>query len=221
MRRRSLLGDLTVKLKAWTGRNWMVSLSREEGGQTLAELEASKRETAMLDARNDPAVAAMLARFPGARIIDVRIPDAPEAEAAEAEPARPCRAEEDDDYRPKKGIAAMKDLLGLMSKAKEMQAKFQAMQEEIAAMEATGQSGGGLVRVTLSGKFEMRSLKVDTTLMRPDEGEILEDLIVAAHNDAKAKVEALMQEKTRDLTAGLPLPPGMKLPFWAAFGRCS
>lgn len=107
----------------------------------------------------------------------------------------------------------MKDLLGLMSKAKEMQAKFQALQEEIAEIEATGQSGGGLVQVTLSGKFELRALKIDTTLMRPDEGEILEDLIIAAHNDAKSKVEAAMQEKTRDLTAGLPLPPGMKLPF--------
>jgi DNA-binding YbaB/EbfC family protein len=107
----------------------------------------------------------------------------------------------------------MKDLLGLMGKAKEMQAKFQALQDEIAGLEATGQAGGGLVQVTLSGKFEMRSLKIDTTLMRPDEGEILEDLIVAAHNDAKTKVEALMQEKTRELTAGLPLPPGMKLPF--------
>ena len=107
----------------------------------------------------------------------------------------------------------MKDLLGLMGKAKEMQAKFQVMQEEIAGIEATGQSGGGLVTVTLSGKFDLKSLKIDTTLMRPDEGEILEDLIVAAHNDAKGKVEALMQEKTRELTAGLQLPPGMKLPF--------
>jgi hypothetical protein len=107
----------------------------------------------------------------------------------------------------------MKDLLGLMGKAKEMQAKFQTMQEEIANIEATGQSGGGLVRVTLSGKFELRSLKIDPSLMRADEGEILEDLVVAAFNDAKAKVEATMQEKTRELTAGLPIPPGMKLPF--------
>jgi DNA-binding YbaB/EbfC family protein len=107
----------------------------------------------------------------------------------------------------------MKDLLGLMGKAKEMQAKFEQMQEEIAALEATGQSGGGLVKVTLTGRFELRSLKIDTSLMRPDEGEILEDLIIAAHNDAKAKVEAAMQDKTRDLTAGLPMPPGLKLPF--------
>lgn len=107
----------------------------------------------------------------------------------------------------------MKDLLGLMSKAKEMQAKMQAMQEEVALIEATGQSGGGMVVVTLSGKSEMKSLKIDPSLLKEGEGEILEDLIVAAHNDAKAKVEATMQEKTKALTAGLPIPPGMKLPF--------
>jgi DNA-binding YbaB/EbfC family protein len=107
----------------------------------------------------------------------------------------------------------MKDLLGLMGKAKEMQAKFQAMQDEIAALEATGQAGGGLVHVTLTGKFEMKALKIDPSLFKQDEIEILEDLILAAHNDAEAKVEQVMQEKTRALTAGLPLPPGMKMPF--------
>jgi nucleoid-associated protein EbfC len=107
----------------------------------------------------------------------------------------------------------MKDLLGLMGKAKEMQAKFQAMQEEIATIEATGQAGGGLVQVTISGKFEMKALKIDPSLLKEDEGEILEDLIIAAHNDAKAKVEVTMQEKTKALTTGLPIPPGMKLPF--------
>ena len=107
----------------------------------------------------------------------------------------------------------MKDLLGLMGKAKEMQAKFQAMQEEIAAMEATGQAGGGLVKVTLTGKFEMKALKIDPSLFKEEEVEILEDLLLAAHNDAKAKVEAVMQEKTKALTSGLPIPPGMKLPF--------
>lgn len=107
----------------------------------------------------------------------------------------------------------MKDLLGLMGKAKEMQAKFQAMQDEVASIEASGQAGGGLVRVTLTGKFEMKSLKIDPSLFKEDDVEILEDLLLAAHNDAKAKVEAIMQEKTRELTAGLPIPPGLKLPF--------
>jgi DNA-binding YbaB/EbfC family protein len=107
----------------------------------------------------------------------------------------------------------MKDLLGLMGKAKEMQAKFQAMQEEIAAVEAPGQSGGGLVKVTLSGKFEMKKLEIDPSLFKEDDVEVLEDLILAAHNDAKTKVEEIMQKKTQELTAGLPIPPGMKLPF--------
>jgi DNA-binding YbaB/EbfC family protein len=107
----------------------------------------------------------------------------------------------------------MKDLLGMMSKAKEMQAKLQALQEEIALLEETGQAGGGLVKVTLSGKSEMRSLKIDPSLFKEDDVEVLEDLILAAHNDAKTKVETAMQEKSRELTAGLPIPPGMKLPF--------
>jgi DNA-binding YbaB/EbfC family protein len=108
---------------------------------------------------------------------------------------------------------AMKDLMGLMGKAKEMQAKFEAMQQEVASIEATGQAGGGMVSVTLSGKMEMRALKIDPSLFKEDEVEILEDLILAAHNDAKTKVEAVLQEKTREMTAGLPIPPGMKLPF--------
>ncbi|MBS3648963.1 YbaB/EbfC family nucleoid-associated protein [Pseudaminobacter sp. 19-2017] len=107
----------------------------------------------------------------------------------------------------------MKDLLGLMGKAKEMQAKFKAMQDEIEQLEATGQSGGGLVQVVLTGKFEMKSLKIDPSLLKPDEAEILEDLILAAHNDAKTKVETAVKDKTAELTAGLPLPAGMKLPF--------
>ncbi len=90
-----LLNDLTTKLRAWTGRNWLVSLSKEEGGQTLAEMESSKRETAFSDARSDPAVAAILARFPGAKIIDVRIPDAPEVDTDKAE--MPVEPPADDD----------------------------------------------------------------------------------------------------------------------------
>ncbi|WP_027052530.1 DNA polymerase III subunit gamma/tau [Mesorhizobium erdmanii] len=90
-----LLNDLTTKLRAWTGRSWLVSLSKEEGGQTLAEMESTKRENAFLDARSDPTVAAILARFPGAKIIDVRIPDAPEADTTEAD--MPVEPPADDD----------------------------------------------------------------------------------------------------------------------------
>jgi DNA-binding YbaB/EbfC family protein len=80
-------------------------------------------------------------------------------------------------------------------------------------MEASGRAGGGLVSVTLTGTCAMKTLKIYPSLFKEDEVEILEDLILAAHNDAKAKVEQVMQEKTKELTAGLPMPPGMKLPF--------
>ncbi|OBQ83269.1 DNA polymerase III subunit gamma/tau [Mesorhizobium sp. WSM3873] len=91
-----LLNDLTSKLRAWTGRNWLVSLSKEEGSQTLAEMETTKRENAFSDARSDPTVAAILARFPGAKIIDVRIPDVPEAEGADADlPVEPAADDEE------------------------------------------------------------------------------------------------------------------------------
>ncbi|HEY6632124.1 MAG TPA: DNA polymerase III subunit gamma/tau, partial [Rhizobiaceae bacterium] len=93
----TLLGDLTTKLKAWTGRQWLVSLSREEGGQTLAEAETARRDDAIVDAKKDPAVAAILARFPGAKIIDIRIPNAPEAEAGDADlPPEPADDDETD-----------------------------------------------------------------------------------------------------------------------------
>ncbi len=107
----------------------------------------------------------------------------------------------------------MKDILGLMGKVKEMQAKMQEMQDGLSELLVTGQSGGGLVKVTLNGKGEMKSLSVDPSLIKPDEAEILEDLILAAHNDAKSKAEEAVAAKTRELTAGLPIPPGMKLPF--------
>jgi len=96
-----LLNDMTTRLKAWTGRNWFVSVSREEGGQTLAEVEAGRRESALMDARADPAVAAILARFPGARIIDVRIPDAAAQGVAEGDettlPIDPVADDDDDE----------------------------------------------------------------------------------------------------------------------------
>lgn len=107
----------------------------------------------------------------------------------------------------------MRDIMGMMGKVKEMQSKMEKVQQEIAALEIEGRSGGGLVTVILTGKGEMRGLKIDPSLLKQDEIEILEDLIVAAHKDAKEKGEAQAQEKMADLTAGLPLPPGMKLPF--------
>ncbi len=107
----------------------------------------------------------------------------------------------------------MKDIMGLMKQAKEMQEKMQSMQSELAEASATGSAGGGLVELELNGKGEMVSLKIDPSLLNKDEVDILEDLLIAAHGDAKSKVEEITEEKTRELTAGLPLPPGIKLPF--------
>jgi nucleoid-associated protein EbfC len=105
----------------------------------------------------------------------------------------------------------MADFLGLMKQAAELKSKMESMQAELDQIEVTGTSGGGLVSVTLSGKGEMKSVKIDETLIKPSEKEIVEDLIVAAHADARRKAEALLQEKMKDVTGGLPLPPGMKL----------
>ncbi|NKL08580.1 YbaB/EbfC family nucleoid-associated protein [Rhizobium leguminosarum] len=107
----------------------------------------------------------------------------------------------------------MRDIMGMMGKVKEMQVKMEQMQAEIAELTAEGKAGGGLVAVVITGKGELKSLKIDPSLFKEDDVEILEDLIVAAHKDAKDKAEALAAEKTKALTAGLPIPPGFKLPF--------
>lgn len=105
----------------------------------------------------------------------------------------------------------MKDLMKMMKQAQDLQSRMQKMQEELAALEIAGQSGAGAVQVTLNGKGEMRALKIDPDLMKPGEAEIVEDLVIAAFQDAKAKVEAAMQAKMQEVTGGLPLPPGLKL----------
>jgi nucleoid-associated protein EbfC len=107
----------------------------------------------------------------------------------------------------------MKDLMGLMKQVQGMQAKMADMQTELENTTMEGQSGGGMVKVTLTGKGALKGVSIDPSLMNKDEVEILEDLIIAAHNDAKAKSEAIMAEKMKAVTGGLPLPPGMKLPF--------
>ncbi len=107
----------------------------------------------------------------------------------------------------------MKNIGQMLKQAQEMQAKMADMQAQLADMTVDGVAGAGLVTVTLNGKGEMKGLKVDPSLIKPDEAEILEDLIVAAHADAKAKAEAKSAEAMKELTGGLELPPGMTLPF--------
>ena len=105
----------------------------------------------------------------------------------------------------------MKDLMKMMKQVQDIQGRMQQMQEELAALQVEGQSGGGLVRVTLNGKMEARAVKLDPSLVKPEDTEMLEDLILAAFQDAKVKVEAALQEKMQEVTGGLPLPPGLKL----------
>ncbi len=105
----------------------------------------------------------------------------------------------------------MKDIMGMMKKAQELQGKMQQMQAELAEMEVTGQSGGGLVRATMTGKGDVKGMKIDPSLLKPEDADMLEDLIIAACADAKGKAENAMQEKMAEATKGLPIPPGMKL----------
>ncbi len=107
----------------------------------------------------------------------------------------------------------MRDIMGLMKQAQQMQQKMQALQEELEAIEVEGAAGGGVVKVVMAAKGAVKSVTIDPSLMVPGEQEIVEDLVVAALNDARGKAERLLQERTAELTKGLPLPPGMKLPF--------
>ncbi len=107
----------------------------------------------------------------------------------------------------------MKNIGNMLKEAQKLQQRMLEMQQRLAEVEMSGQSGGGLVTVTLSGKGEMRRIKIDKSLVDPAEVEVLEDLIVAATNDAKAKIEAHLAAEMQKMTGGLPLPPGMKLPF--------
>ena len=105
----------------------------------------------------------------------------------------------------------MRDIMGLMKQVQSAQAKLQEMQAELATLEVDGQAGGGLVKLRLTAKGEMKSLSIDASLLKPDEGKILEDLIVAAHAEARKKAEAVLAEKMKAATGGLPLPPGLNL----------
>ena len=105
----------------------------------------------------------------------------------------------------------MKNFAQMMKQAQELQGRMAEMQAEMERTVLEGRSGGGMVVVTLNGKGDMAGVKIDPSLLKPEEAEILEDLLVAAHNDAKAKVDNLLKDKMQSLTGGLPLPPGLKL----------
>ena len=105
----------------------------------------------------------------------------------------------------------MPDFMGLMKQAAQLQSKMQEMQAELDTIEVEGTAGGGMVAVTLSAKGDLKGVKIDGSLLKPTEKEIVEDLLVAAHADARRKAEVVMQDKMKALTGGLPLPPGLNL----------
>jgi hypothetical protein len=105
----------------------------------------------------------------------------------------------------------MADFMGLMKQAAQLQSKMQALQAELDTIEVEGTAGGGMVVVKMSAKGDLKGITVDDSLMKPSEKEILEDLMVAAHADARRKAEAVLQDKMKAVTGGLPLPPGMSL----------
>jgi DNA-binding YbaB/EbfC family protein len=105
----------------------------------------------------------------------------------------------------------MTDFLGLMKQATQLQAKMQELQAELDTIEVEGAAGGGMVSVKLTAKGELKGTRIDDSLLKPEEKEVLEDLLIAAHADARRKADAVMQDKMKNLTGGLPLPPGLKL----------
>jgi nucleoid-associated protein EbfC len=107
----------------------------------------------------------------------------------------------------------MKNLSDIMKQVQSMQDRMQDMQAKLDTVRVMGQSGGGMVKVEMTGKFSLVGITIDPSLMKPEERDILEDLIIAAHTDAKAKAEAAAAEEMKAVTGGLPLPPGFKLPF--------
>ncbi|MBV8752553.1 MAG: YbaB/EbfC family nucleoid-associated protein [Hyphomicrobiales bacterium] len=105
----------------------------------------------------------------------------------------------------------MMDFLNLAKQATQLQAKMQELQAELDSIEVEGTAGGDLVKVRLTAKGELKSLSVDASLWKAEEREVAEDLIIAAHADARRKAEALLQDKMKQLTGGMALPPGLKL----------
>lgn len=105
----------------------------------------------------------------------------------------------------------MADFLGLMKQATQLQSKMQELQAKLDTIEVEGAAGGGMVTVKLTAKGELKGTRIDDSLLKPEEKEVLEDLLIAAHADARRKADAVMQDKMKALTGGLPLPPGLKL----------
>ena len=190
-----MLDLLRDRLQEWTGERWMIALSEGGGEPTLEEQDRAAQEAADRAAMDHPLVRQVLDAFPGARVRKVH------------RTTTPLRA----GRRKRRRLFLMKNIGKMLKQAQAMQTKMAELQESLGTLEIEGTAGGGLVRVTLTGKGEMRRLSIDPALVKDDEVEVLEDLIVAAFNDGKARVEQLVQERMAEVTGGLKLPPGLDL----------
>ena len=210
-----LAQTLARRLQEWTGERWMVALVAGSTAPTLREAAEARDAERASGAAAHPLVRKVLDRFKGARIVDVRASRAARRARRRVKPtmrsATPIPASTPLTTAEKE-IDAM-DIMGMMKKAQAVQAKLQEAQEELGRLEVEGQAGGGMVSLTLNAKGELKGVRIDASLLTPADKEMLEDLIVAAFADGKAKADRVAAEKMQSLTAGLPLPPGMKLPF--------
>ena len=230
---RDLASRLGRFLQDQTGTRWVISVSREQGDPSFREQEEAKRRQALREVEEHPLIKAAMTAFPGARIerivkvLDQEANQHPQLDSPRFdETPLPALYEEDDpgpftqavidadpDDDGEIGDKFMKNFGNMMKQAQQMQERMQEMQAQLDQLEVTGSSGGGLVSLVLNGKGNMKKVSIDKTLFDPDDSEVLEDLIVAAFNDAKAKVETHTAEQMSKLTGGLSLPPGLKLPF--------
>ena len=206
---RDLANRLGQLLTEWTAQRWVVAVSQGEGEPTLAE-QAARRDGELRNAvAAHPLVRAVLDSFPGATIAAVRERDAATGPGVDEIAGG---ADPGDEARYRRG-RTMKNLGNLMKQAQQMQTKMAEMQAQLETVEMTGVAGGGMVQLTLNGKGDLKRLTLDKAVVDPEEVEVLEDLIVAAFNDARAKVTAHAEGEMQKLTGGLALPGGFKLPF--------
>ena len=197
---KELANELREKLNAWTGKRWMVALSKRPASCRSARSTRERKAAEIAEIKKHPAVAAVLKQFPDAEITSVQpLPGLTKTERYSARGmtlslrSRHERPDENDEAGPGDTGPHAEAAGGS------------------GALEVEGQSGAGLVKVKLNGKMEARSIKIDPSLIKPDEAEILEDLILAAFQDAKSKAETAVQAKMQEITGGLQLPPGLKL----------
>ena len=205
----NLANRLGARLTEWTGRRWVVSVSSEAGAPSLEQQAQAAIDAEREAAERHPLVQAALAAFPGSVVEAVRelLPPAGPTAAGESEAGEPEAGEQEPAPEQDSGNrGSMKNLGQLMKQAQAMQSRMAEMQAELERVEMTGQAGGGMVKVILNGKGEMRGLKIDPKLADPAEIEVLEDLIIAAAKDAKSKVDEHTATEMGKLTGGLPLP---------------